>query len=126
MSQPRRPVAAFTVAVSADAPCPYGAGRNPHYKSAVYGERVEDLLPGLLAIKDAMTVDADGMCRASFTLTPQDGPPLQRALMRVEAELLIEDADSIGCQHFVDRTQGQRSADALIRLLHATGTRAPN
>jgi hypothetical protein len=94
-------------------------------KSAIYGERIEDLLPGLFTIRDAMSVDADGMCHASFTLKPKDGAPLQRALMRVEAELLCEDAESIGTGHFQDRTHGQRAADALIRLIQAIGEPDP-
>ncbi len=93
-------------------------------KSTVYGERIEDLLPGLLTIQDSMTIDADGMCHASFTLTPEDGAPLKRALMRVEAELLIEDAESIGDRHHLNRTHGQRAADALVRLVQAIGERA--
>jgi uncharacterized lipoprotein YmbA len=97
---------------------------NTNCKSAIYGERIEDLLPSLLTIRDAMTVDTEGMCRASFTLKPKDGAPLQRALMRVEAELLNEDADSIGCQHFRDRTHEQRAADALVRLVQEIGERA--
>ena len=95
------------------------------YKSTIYGETIEDLLPGLLTIKNAMTTDADGMCHASFTLTPKDGAPFLRALMRVEAELLIEDADSIGCRHAQDRTQEQRAADALLLLFQAVGERPP-
>jgi hypothetical protein len=85
-------------------------------KSSIYGERIEDLLPALLSIANAMTIDGDGMCRASFTFDLKDWVPLRRALMRVEAELLIEDADSIGCQKFEDRTHEQRAADALVRL----------
>jgi len=92
--------------------------------TTVYGERIEDLLPALLTIKNAMTIDADGMYHASFALKAKDGAPLQRALMRVEAELLIEDADSIGCRHYQDRTHGQRAADALVRLFQAIGERA--
>lgn len=99
---------------------------NQNWKSTVYGERVKDLLPALLTIQDAMTVDADGICRASFTLTQHDGAPLQRALMRVEAELLMEDADSVGSQPFEDRTHGQRAADALIQLFLAIGEPAPS
>ena len=89
--------------------------------TTVYGERIEDLLPALFTIQDAMTIDADGMYHASFALNAKDGAPLQRALMRVEAELLIEDADSIGSRHFEDRTHGQRAADALVRLLQTIG-----
>jgi hypothetical protein len=85
-------------------------------KSTIYGERIEDLLPALLAITDAMTLD-DGMYRASFTLDQKHGVPLRRALMRVEAELLIEDANSFGCQKFEYRTYEQRAADAFVRLV---------
>jgi uncharacterized lipoprotein YmbA len=92
--------------------------------TTVYGERIEDLLPALFTIQDAMTIDADGMYHASFALNAKDGAPLQRALMRVEAELLIEDADSIGSRHFEDRTHGQRAADALVRLLQTIGEHA--
>jgi hypothetical protein len=56
--------------------------------------------------------------RASFTLDAKHGAPLRRALMRVEAELLIEDADSIGCREFEDCTHEQRAADALLRIVH--------
>jgi hypothetical protein len=85
-------------------------------KSTIYGERIEDLLPALLTIANAMTLDGNGMYRASFTLNPKHGVPFRRALMRVEAELLIEDADSIGCQSFQDRTHEELAADALLRL----------
>lgn len=98
---------------------------NVRQDAAAYGERIEDLLPGLLAIMDAMTVDADGMCCGTFTLGPKDGPPLQRALMRVEAQLLCEDANSVGCRHFQIRTQEQRAADALVQLAQAVGELLP-
>jgi hypothetical protein len=52
-------------------------------------------------IMDTMTIDADGMYCSSFTLKPKDGAPL-----RVEAELLREDADSVGCADFQVRTHG--------------------
>jgi hypothetical protein len=75
-------------------------------------------LPALLTIANAMTRDGDGMYRASFILDPEHGVPLRRALMRVEAELLMEDADSIGSEEFEDRTPEERAADALFRLVH--------
>jgi hypothetical protein len=43
--------------------------------------------------------------------------------MRVEAELLGEDAELLGSPDFEDRTHEQRSADALLRLMEAIGTR---
>jgi hypothetical protein len=90
-----------------------------HHNSVIYGERIGDLLPGLLVMRDAMTIDADGMCRASFRLSAKDGPPLKRALMRIEAELLCEDADSLDSKNSECRTEEQRTADALIRLFQA-------
>jgi len=106
-------------------PCMYGARMNMNCKSnTVYGERFEDLLPALLTIQNAMTIDDDGMYQASFALDAKDGKPLRRALMRAEAELLVEEADSIGCPDHQDRTHGQRAADALVRLFQAMGDRA--
>ena len=39
-------------------------------QSDIYGERLEDLLPGRLTIRDAMTIDTEAMYHASFTLKP--------------------------------------------------------
>jgi hypothetical protein len=61
------------------------------------------------------------MASASVTLEPKNVAPLQRALMRVEAELLREDADTVGCRNFQNRTHVQRAADALIRLAETIG-----
>jgi len=99
----------------------YRVGMTLNCKSTIYGERIEVLLPALLTIVNAMKLDGDGMYRASFTLDEKHGVPLRRALMRVEAELLIEDADSLGCQTFEDRTYEERAADALLRLMQVIG-----
>ena len=85
----------------------------------IYGERLRDLLPGIRAFGNAMTVGDDGMYHASITLAPETGPPLRRALMRAEAQLLEEDADTIGSGLEEDRTYEQRAADALVRLAQA-------
>jgi hypothetical protein len=87
----------------------------------VYGEQISDLVPGLFAVRDSMTIGRDGMCRFSATLEREVGQPLQRAMMRVEAELLLEDADSVGKGHEVVRTYEQRAADGLVRLAKAVG-----
>src|SRR5260221_7950442 len=84
--------------------------------TVVYGERVGDLVPGMFAIRDSMTVGPDGGYRCSVVLDPNVGSPLRRALMRAEAELLLEDADAVGMSHAEDRTPEQRAADALVRL----------
>jgi hypothetical protein len=104
----------------------YGPGMKTRYETTAYGEQINDLLPGLLAIKGAMTVDDDGMYQGSFTLEPKHGVPLRRALMRVETDLLREDADLVGLQDRQIRTEGQRGADALIRLIQTIGGSAPH
>lgn len=87
----------------------------------VYGEAIEDLLPGLVTIAGAMQFGADGMFRADVTLAPKEGLPLQKALMRAEAALMLEDADRIGSLTYEDRTYGQRAHDAFVRLVEAIG-----
>ena len=89
-------------------------------QETVYGERVGDLLPGLFAFKDAMSIDDDGMYRSSVTLQPAIGAPLSRALMRAEAELL-QDAADVGTSKAIHRTYEQRAADAFVRLVQRVG-----
>ena len=60
----------------------------------------------------------DGMVHASVRLDPELGIPLQRAIMRTEAELLLEDADALSLENSRElRTPDQRRADALIELM---------
>ena len=87
----------------------------------IYGETLEDLLPGLLAIAEAMHIGADGMFHASFKLAQAEGQPLQKALMRAEAALMLEDADRIGSVGYEDRTYEQRAHDAFMHLVRAIG-----
>ena len=87
----------------------------------VYGETIEDLLPGLVAIIGSMRLGADGMCHMDATLAPKDGMPVQKALMRAEAALMLEDADRIGSVQYEDRTYEQRAADAFVRLVQSMG-----
>jgi hypothetical protein len=61
------------------------------------------------------------MWHYSVTLEPEVGQPLRRAMMRVEAELLEEDAETVGSAAEFDRTYEQRAADALVRLTKAIG-----
>lgn len=82
----------------------------------VYGEPVGDVLPGLVALADSMRPGPDGMYRGSVTLEHATAAPLFRALMRAEAELMLEDADSYGTADAQKRTHEQRAADAVFRL----------
>lgn len=61
----------------------------------------------------------DGWYRVDVELDPSTGAPLARALMRVEAEMLLYDADNItnGSGDPV-REPNQRRADAFVELTH--------
>jgi hypothetical protein len=89
----------------------------------IYGESVEALMPGLLTIADNMKLTKDGWFNFSVRLEPERANPLRRALMRVEAELLSEDADAIGTPHESQRSYEERAARALVRLAEALGGR---
>ncbi len=55
-----------------------------------------------------------GWVRISATLDREVGEPLQRALVRIEGELLAQDRRGGGADA---RTAGQRRADALVVLV---------
>ena len=85
----------------------------------IYGERTQDLLPGLFAFGQSMMQGPDGMWKASVTLAPDVGRPLVRALMRAEAEFSIEDADLSSVPREQHRTSDQRRADAFVRIVES-------
>jgi len=86
---------------------------------AVYGERIDDLLPALMAVRRAMRRRSDGTWTASFELEPASGRPLRRALLRAEAERLLETADDTRPQQSECRSDGERRADAFMRVILA-------
>lgn len=87
----------------------------------VAGEPLRDLVPALLEIGENSWIDDEGMWRSEFALEPEIGTPFGRALMRVEADLLLEDADRLGDPDVEDRTPDQRRADALLALALRVG-----
>jgi hypothetical protein len=90
----------------------------------IYGERTQDLLPGLFAFGQSMVQEPDGMWKASVTLASDVGRPLVRALMRSEAELLIEDADGTSVTGEQHRAPDQRRADAFVRIVESLASRS--
>jgi hypothetical protein len=78
----------------------------------VAGERRDHLIAALLEAK--LSPAADGMVRLTMDLPVNC--PLTRALMRVEAELILMDADAMAHGHFEHRTSDQRRADAFMAL----------
>jgi hypothetical protein len=91
----------------------------------VAGETVGDLVAALRGLKFARL--RSGMARLSGEI----GPPVIRALMRLEAALLLADADELAASPTTDlRTPEQRRADAFVRLgeelAHAAGIELPD
>jgi len=80
-------------------------------KAMVYGESAEAILDTLCG-SDRSITDA-GMYRFDLRMTPDEAGPVVRALMRAEAELLLEDADAFDPQEEM-RTAEQRRADAMV------------
>jgi hypothetical protein len=58
----------------------------------------------------------DGTFTSSLTLEARIGAPFVRAVRRIEAELMLHDANRIGSPDAIERTYEQRAADALVLL----------
>ncbi|MBL1072777.1 hypothetical protein JK358_00040 [Nocardia sp. 2] len=81
----------------------------------VAGETRADLLRALSYVS---TEDApDGGFIVNGDLPPDVAPPFVRAIMRIEAELLLQDAEMVNIDHGEPRTPEERRTDALIALL---------
>ena len=80
----------------------------------VAGERADRIM-SVFARAELGETD-DGMASISVTIAP-DEAFVTRALMRIEAELMLEDADAFRSGHDDLRTSGQRGADALVLLV---------
>jgi len=78
----------------------------------VAGERRDELLDAL--VEAQLSPAGDGVVRLSMHLPTNC--PLIRALMRVEAELILMDADAMARGRFEPRTSDQRRADAFMAL----------
>ena len=86
----------------------------------VYGERLGDLRPVLRAITQRAHLVDEGMFVFEGRFEPHTATPFIRALMRAEAELLLEDADALQPGRYEEqRTSDQRAVDALVRLAQA-------
>ena len=79
------------------------------------GEPVDKLLQALLLFR--FRPGKDGMMHFKVKLEPELAVPFNRALMRVDAELLLDDADHLTADNAKDlRTDTQRHADAVVAL----------
>jgi len=80
----------------------------------VAGEHAETLLEALHEIR--WSTLPNGAMSGTVHLEPRLGDPFARALMRVQAELLLHDADTYPQEEADVRTHEQRAADALVAL----------
>ena len=90
----------------------------------VAGELTEDLMRALIQSKTKTL--PDGSVSLKLRLEPDAAAPLRRALMRVEAELLLEDADQLRPDNSDElRTEDQRRYDAFFELVQRLGETIP-
>jgi hypothetical protein len=90
----------------------------------IAGEPIEDLAGALLQFD--VTRHGDGGLHLKAHMESTIGAPLIRALLRIEAELLLEEADAVTADGpNEDRTEEQRRADALLVLVQRIGDAMP-
>ena len=92
----------------------------PHKPPKVAGEPVDLLRSALLAMHFAAGEGDDVRLRAE--MTPEAGFALVRAVMRVEAELLLAEARTIGTDHQDPRDDDDRRLEAFLIVIRRTVT----
>lgn len=92
--------------------------KNNPSKQRVAGEDPRVLLELVRRFADSLVLNEDGTTFSGHaTYGAEEAPPLIRALMRVEAELLLDEARRLRAPDLVCRTPRQRRADALGLLV---------
>ncbi|MBF6373541.1 hypothetical protein [Nocardia farcinica] len=81
----------------------------------VAGERRIDLLRALSYVQTESGPDGEYIVHGD--LPPEVAPPFIRAVMRVEAELLLRDAELVTVGNEEPRTPEERRTDAFVALL---------
>jgi hypothetical protein len=87
----------------------------------IYGETIEALKPGLRELGDAVVRHEDGMAELTATVRAETSTPFMRALLRAEAELLLEAADASDAFDRASQEPYERAADAFMRVIRALG-----
>lgn len=95
----------------------------PHKPPKVAGEPVDLLRSALLAIHVAASSGDDAALDAE--LTPEAGCALVRAVLRVEAELLLDDARALGPDDHDLRDPEERRLEAFLSVLRRTCSALP-
>ncbi len=81
----------------------------------IAGERRADLLRALSYVSTES--QPDGSYVVNGDLPPDVAPPFIRAIMRVEAELLLHDAEQVTVEEGEPRTPEERRTDAFVALV---------
>ncbi|MFR9750679.1 hypothetical protein ACL02S_06540 [Nocardia sp. 004] len=81
----------------------------------IAGERRVDLLRALSYVSTES--QPDGSYVVNGDLPPDVAPPFIRAIMRVEAELLLHDAELVTVEDGEPRTPEERRTDAFVALV---------
>lgn len=81
----------------------------------IAGERRADLLRALSYVSTETA--PDGSYIVNGDLPPEVAPPFIRAIMRVEAELLLHDAELVTVEDGEPRTPEERRTDAFVALV---------
>ncbi len=81
----------------------------------IAGERRADLLRALSYVSTES--QPDGSYVVNGDLPPDVAPPFIRAIMRVEAELLLHDAELVTVEEGEPRTPEERRTDAFVALV---------
>lgn len=99
---------------------------NEHTDMTVAGEQIEDLARALCQM--AIRPEPDGMTTFCADWAAEVAAPVLRALLRIEAELMLEEADAHAPGAPL-RTSEQRAVDAFVelaqRLMHALQASSP-
>ncbi|MFI9510820.1 hypothetical protein [Nocardia sp. NPDC052566] len=80
----------------------------------VAGERRDDLLRALSYVSTESGPDGEYIVNGD--LPPEVAPPFIRAIMRIEAELLLHDAEQVTVETGEPRSPDERRADAFVAL----------
>ena len=78
------------------------------------GELRDDLLRALTFVSTES--GPDGSYIVNGDLPPEVAPPFIRAILRIEAELLLHDAEQVALGKGEPRTQEERRTDAFLAL----------
>ena len=85
----------------------------------IYGETIEALRPALGELRESVVRHEDGCTEFNANVTAEVSTPFMKALMRAEAELLLEAADATDSFDRACQEPSERATDAFMRVIRA-------